>query len=304
VRILTRALVLAFASFSLNFLAACGDPTSGRSTTPRETIIGTYALDTPSAAMDLREASEKMRQDGEIPAGAIESIVRLARLELELKADGTFSLRRGPRDLRIEEGTWSVEDDLLMLTHLRAWSEGVFNGQQDNSPVEENLSRRTNHKLEQGAIRFTETGSVAVMLKRVHAWRVAAAACQLEDQTSCPKTSPQRLTPSEVSRLRSLVTSDDYRHVPTSRLALLAQRLAHVFVSASTLCRLARLSPVRRGPCRPPLHHRRSTRDDSVWKSENSDRKFRSHVHATPTAPVPTSTQSSTTSPAASSLGA
>jgi hypothetical protein len=44
---------------------------------------------------------------------------------------------------------------------------------------------------------------------RLHAWRVAAGACALEEQPACPRSSPQRLTLSEVSRLRFLVTSDD-----------------------------------------------------------------------------------------------
>jgi hypothetical protein len=54
---------------------------------------------------------------------------------------------------------------------------------------------------------------------RLHSWRVAAAACQLEDQPSCPLTSPQRLTPREIQTMRSMATDEDLRHVPdrTSR---------------------------------------------------------------------------------------
>jgi transposase InsO family protein len=104
---------------------------------------------------------------------------------------------------------------------------------------------------------------------RLHAWRVAAAACQLEDQPSCPKTSPQRLTAAEVLRLRQIVTSDDYRHVPTTRLALLAQRLAHVFVSASTLCRLVRVRGWRRPRLRVypalPREGVRASRPNEIW---------------------------------------
>jgi len=43
-----------------------------------------------------------------------------------------------------------------------------------------------------------------------------------------------------------MVTSEDYRHVPTSRLAILAQRLGKVFASPSTWFRLVRLHNWRR----------------------------------------------------------
>jgi hypothetical protein len=69
---------------------------------------------------------------------------------------------------------------------------------------------------------------------------VTAAACQLQDQPSCPKSSPQRLIPQEIACLRALTTSDDHRHVPTGRLALLAQRSGVAVVSPSTPYRLVR----------------------------------------------------------------
>ena len=62
---------------------------------------------------------------------------------------------------------------------------------------------------------------------RFHAWR-RQDACALADQSSCPRTSPHRLTPSEVREIEDMVTSPDYRHVPTGTLAVLAQRLGRV----------------------------------------------------------------------------
>ncbi len=60
---------------------------------------------------------------------------------------------------------------------------------------------------------------------RYHAsWRRPAAACQLDDRSSCPRSSPQRLTAKEIRRLREMVTSPDYRHMPTGTLARVAQR--------------------------------------------------------------------------------
>src|SRR5262245_17473041 len=84
---------------------------------------------------------------------------------------------------------------------------------------------------------------------RLHAWRTAAAACELADQSSCPHSSPQRLTPAEVSKIGELVTSADYRHVPTSRLAVLAQRMGAVFAAPATWLRLV----AQRGWRRPRL---------------------------------------------------
>ena len=68
---------------------------------------------------------------------------------------------------------------------------------------------------------------------RYHAWS-RQEGCALDDRSSCRRSSPQQLTASEVSAIQELVTSEEYRHVPTGTLARLAQRLGKVFASAST----------------------------------------------------------------------
>jgi hypothetical protein len=75
---------------------------------------------------------------------------------------------------------------------------------------------------------------------RFHAWRRREGACALNDQSSCPRTSPSRLTPLEVRSIEKMVASPDYRHVPTGTLAVLAQRLGKVWASPSTWYRAAR----------------------------------------------------------------
>jgi hypothetical protein len=50
---------------------------------------------------------------------------------------------------------------------------------------------------------------------RFHAWRRRQRACALDDQSSCPRTSPYRLTRPEVRAIQDMVTSPDSRHVPT-----------------------------------------------------------------------------------------
>ncbi len=42
---------------------------------------------------------------------------------------------------------------------------------------------------------------------RFHAWRHLQDACALDDQSSCPRTSPHRLTPAEVEVIQDMVTS-------------------------------------------------------------------------------------------------
>jgi hypothetical protein len=104
---------------------------------------------------------------------------------------------------------------------------------------------------------------------RFHAWRRRQPACALDDQSSCPHTSPHRLTPSEVRAIKDLVTALEYRHVPTGTLAVLAQRLGTVWASPSTWYRLVRKFGWRRPrlrvhPAKPKVGLR-TTRADEMW---------------------------------------
>src|SRR4030095_13308171 len=69
---------------------------------------------------------------------------------------------------------------------------------------------------------------------RFHAWRRLQDACALDDQSSCPHTSPHRLTLREILAIKDVVTAPEYRHVTTGTLAVLAQRLDKVCASPST----------------------------------------------------------------------
>jgi hypothetical protein len=80
---------------------------------------------------------------------------------------------------------------------------------------------------------------------RYHAWKQEEE-CDLDDFPSCPRRSSQQLTLTEVSTIKEMVTSEEYRHVPTGTLALLAQRLRKVFASSSTWYRLVRIDKWRR----------------------------------------------------------
>jgi len=80
---------------------------------------------------------------------------------------------------------------------------------------------------------------IGLSYARYHAW-TREEQCSLDDRPSCPRSSPQQLTASEVRTIRDMVTSDEYRHVPTGTLAILAQRLGRVFASSTTWYRLVR----------------------------------------------------------------
>jgi len=123
---------------------------------------------------------------------------------------------------------------------------------------------------------------------RFQAWRRRQTACALDDQSSCPRTSPHRLTPSEVQAIGDMVTSPEYRHVPTGTLAVLAQRLGTVSASPSTWYRLVRTYGWRRPrlrvhPAKPKVGLR-TTGADEMWHIDTTVIRLldgtRAYLHA------------------------
>ena len=117
---------------------------------------------------------------------------------------------------------------------------------------------------------------------RYHRWQRIAESCGLGDRSSCPRVTPTRLTAEEISTMREMVESDEYRHVPTGRLAILAQRLGKVFASSTTWRRMVR----ERGWCRP--RHRlypakpklgiRASKPDEFWHVDTTLIKLLDHT--------------------------
>ena len=103
---------------------------------------------------------------------------------------------------------------------------------------------------------------------RLNAWKAAEGCCP-SDRTSCPRRTPNQLTADEVITIHEMVTSTEYRHVPTSRLAILAQRLGKVCASPTTWARLVRERGWRRPRQRvhpeKPKVGLRTTRPDAAW---------------------------------------
>jgi transposase InsO family protein len=127
-----------------------------------------------------------------------------------------------------------------------------------------------------------------VSLSRFHAWSRRQSACSLDDHSSCPRTSPSRLTPPEIRAIQAMVTSPDYRHVPTGTLAVLAQRLGRVWASPSTWYRLVRQHGWRRPrlrvhPVKPKIGLR-TTRANEMWHIDTTVIRLldgtRAYLHA------------------------
>jgi hypothetical protein len=109
---------------------------------------------------------------------------------------------------------------------------------------------------------------IGLSRSRYHAWQ-RDLPCGLDDAVLCPRSAPHQLTPSECTAIKEMVTSEEYRHVPTATLARLAQRLGKVFASPTTWYRLVRRFQWRRP--RKRLHPSgpkvgiRACRPDEIW---------------------------------------
>jgi len=87
---------------------------------------------------------------------------------------------------------------------------------------------------------------IGLSAARYNSWRRAQVRCELDDRPSCPRSQPMRVSAEEARTMHDMATSEKYKHLPISRLALLAQRLGKVYASASTWAKLIREGGWRR----------------------------------------------------------
>jgi transposase InsO family protein len=118
---------------------------------------------------------------------------------------------------------------------------------------------------------------------RYHSWK-REEECELDDASSCPRAHPHQLTAEEREVVKDMVTSTDYRHVPTGTLAVLAQRLGRVFASPSTWNRLVRSHGLRRPrkrvhPAKPRVGIRASSPDE-IWHIDTTVVRLLDESHA------------------------
>ena len=118
---------------------------------------------------------------------------------------------------------------------------------------------------------------------RYHSWR-RDEECTLDDVSSCPQSRPQQITTDEREAIREMVCSKEYRHVPTGRLAIFAQRLGKVFASPSTWHRLVRKHRWRRPRKRvhPPKPRVgiRAIRPNEIWHIDTTVVRLLDGTHA------------------------
>jgi putative transposase len=104
---------------------------------------------------------------------------------------------------------------------------------------------------------------------RYHAWNRLERVCQLDDRSSCPRTTPSQLTAEEVRTMHDLATSGSYRHMSIRGLALHAQRIGTLFASPATWGRLIRergwLRPRARVHPATPKEGVRATKPNEYW---------------------------------------
>ncbi len=103
---------------------------------------------------------------------------------------------------------------------------------------------------------------------RYHSWR-RDSECELEDVSSCPRTNPRQLTRDEVREIKEIVMAEEFRHIPTGALAVLAQRRGRIFASPSTWHRLVRRHGWRRPRVRvhpdKPTIGIRAAKPNQIW---------------------------------------
>ena len=87
---------------------------------------------------------------------------------------------------------------------------------------------------------------IGLSAARYYAWVKRSAQCMLEDLSSCPKLSPQRLTQKEVATIKEYVQSEEYAHFSILALCWFAKKAGSVFASPATWSKIVKKFKLRR----------------------------------------------------------
>ncbi|MFC1642178.1 hypothetical protein ACFL5O_05740 [Myxococcota bacterium] len=155
------------------------------------------------------------------------------------------------------------------------------------SPARTALLRAVEHARKLLPLR-TVLRLAGISSSRLSSWTAVDAECPAADRESCPRRAPNQLTADEVTTIHEMVTSTEGRHVPTSGLAILAQRLGKVFASPTTWARLVQERGWRRSTQRvhpeKPTVGLRTTRPDAAWHIDTTVVRLvngtKAYVHA------------------------
>ena len=196
----------------------------------------------------------------------------------DLEAE-VLSLRR---QLRVQEALYGLLLVLVQIFDLKLSDRRVPEGEQKDQLLQAIERARKSLPLN----KVLEV--VGLSAARYHSWRRAQVTCELDDRPSCPRSQPTRVSAQEVQTIHEMATSREYRHLPISRLALLAQRLGKVYASAATWAKLIRDRGWRRGRQRVyPAKAKvgvRATKPNEYWHVDASILKLldgtKVYIHA------------------------
>lgn len=91
---------------------------------------------------------------------------------------------------------------------------------------------------------------IGLSAARYHGWIKRQVKCLLQDQPSCPRVSPTRLTAGEIQTIKELYTDKRYSHFSVLSLSLWAKRAGKVMASASSWSRIIREAGLKRNKVR------------------------------------------------------
>jgi putative transposase len=123
---------------------------------------------------------------------------------------------------------------------------------------------------------------------RYHAWVRAQSTCELDDQSACPLTAPQKLTARELMSMKDMVLSPAYRHMSIRALALHAQRIGDVLAHPVTWYKVIRergwTQPRTREYPECPRVGVRATKPNEAWHVDTTIIKLldgtKAYLHA------------------------
>ena len=111
--------------------------------------------------------------------------------------------------------------------------------------------------------------AIGLTAVRYHHWVKRQIACMLDDQSSCPRVSPNKLLTTEVSKIKELFTAKEFAHYSMAALSWLAKKTGEVVASPSTWSRVIKQLGLKRNririyPAKPKLGIRASA-PGQIW---------------------------------------
>ena len=111
--------------------------------------------------------------------------------------------------------------------------------------------------------------AIGLSSARYFHWIKRQARCALMDQPSCPRVSPTKLTPGEITKIKDLYTSKDFLHYSVLSLSWLGKKTGQIIASASTWSRVIRELGLKRNrvriyPSKPKVGIRASAPGE-IW---------------------------------------